>query len=644
MNPVIILRAASLSLLLALPAAAQYFPDDSKPSSPPAAAEGNGNAQNTVIVNREKKESKPGDMPHFDPGSEIVSFGDNGKLWNISNQRMFRARFEKYLAAPEADMDKDTAYRKVIDDILAAIAPGNPGGPDLPRAVALLPVAAQHPIDARLCDSLANAIYTVWVAKQNAAAISRTDKALQDQLRDLGRSGAIAAEKSDLGRSSRAEPDTETRVNPASSDGPVFSPAADYARRIAELQALRTANVARRELNELEGKLQFQSIILQYFIQRRFEHVLLSSRIYRIMFSPAEQALVLDKNAVISKALGQGVGQSPTVTMLDALANESIRDVDEAVDAFTYLSERGDLDSATKRLSEAFFIGEYLPKIRTLPRKQKDKVLDFVRDSNKLVSAMEVRDFTTAKAVVEKLKVSAKDFDATKPAAAVDAATKAARDLIAASNQASLEGNRQDAEAKIREAREIWPNNPALDEVTGMIESGGRNAAALKELESLVRTKNYRAVLADQQKYSAAVANLPEYKQQLADILEKVRKLDSAVREAELKNQGGDPMGAWEMMEIASREAPNDPDVNRLRGNLAPRAASLAEAIDRARRMEESGDFGPALGWYLKAESIYRMSLLAREGIDRASRGMQGLENRETPPAATETAPVPAAQ
>ena len=347
---------------------------------------------------------------------------------------------------------------------------------------------------------------------------------------------------------------------------------------------------------------------------------------------------MLDKNAVISKALGQGVGQSPTVTMLDALANESIRDVDEAVDAFTYLAERGDLDSATKRLSEAFFIGEYLPKIRTLPRKQKDKVLDFVRDSNKLVSAMEVRDFTTAKAVVEKLKVSAKDFDATKPAAAVDAATKAARDLIAASNQASLEGNRQDAEAKIREAREIWPNNPALDEVTGMIESGGRNAAALKELESLIRTRNYRAVLADQQKYSAAVANLPEYKQQLADILEKVRKLDSAVREAELK-QGGDPMGAWEMMEIASREAPNDPDVNRLRGNLAPRAASLAEAIDRGRRMEESGDFGPALGWYLKAEGIYRMSLLAREGIDRASRGMQGLETRDTPPAAPTPAP-----
>ena len=39
------------------------------------------------------------DVPAFDPGSDVVAF--DGKIWNISNNRLFRARFEKYLnAAP----------------------------------------------------------------------------------------------------------------------------------------------------------------------------------------------------------------------------------------------------------------------------------------------------------------------------------------------------------------------------------------------------------------------------------------------------------------------------------------------------------------------------------------------------------------
>ena len=63
------------------------------------------------------------DIPAFDPGSEVMSY--DGKLWNINNNRLFRARFEKYLNAPAATDKADVAYRETIDRILDLLAPGH---------------------------------------------------------------------------------------------------------------------------------------------------------------------------------------------------------------------------------------------------------------------------------------------------------------------------------------------------------------------------------------------------------------------------------------------------------------------------------------------------------------------------------------
>ena len=106
------------------------------------------------------------------------------------------------------------------------------------------------------------------------------------------------------------------------------------------------------------------------------------------------------------------------------MANEIIRDVDEGVEALTFLVEKNELEGGTKRLSEAFVAGEYLPKIRTLPREEKRKVLQFVRDSNQLISAIEVRDYGLAEELVTRMREMAKDFDYSKPLAAIETAKR----------------------------------------------------------------------------------------------------------------------------------------------------------------------------------------------------------------------------
>ena len=81
-------------------------------------------------------------------------------------------------------------------------------------------------------------------------------------------------------------------------------------------------------------------------------------------------------------------------------ANEVLREVDEAVVAFEFLADKNELETASKRLAEAFFIGEYLPRIRTLDREKKMKVQSFVRDADSLLSAMDVRDYKNANEII----------------------------------------------------------------------------------------------------------------------------------------------------------------------------------------------------------------------------------------------------
>ena len=52
------------------------------------------------------------DVPFFDPGSNIVTW--DGKSWNISNNALFQARFEKYLNAPPAISPPETEYQETL--------------------------------------------------------------------------------------------------------------------------------------------------------------------------------------------------------------------------------------------------------------------------------------------------------------------------------------------------------------------------------------------------------------------------------------------------------------------------------------------------------------------------------------------------
>jgi len=120
------------------------------------------------------------DVPHFDPGNDTMSY--DGKLWNINDNRLFRARFEKYLNAAPATDAADVAYRQTIDKIMDLLSPGKATKANQDAAFALLKEASKYKDDANLCSILSDAIYSAQNTLVQVERLKR-DNALWEKQR-----------------------------------------------------------------------------------------------------------------------------------------------------------------------------------------------------------------------------------------------------------------------------------------------------------------------------------------------------------------------------------------------------------------------------------------------------------------------------
>ncbi|RBP45657.1 hypothetical protein DES53_10239 [Roseimicrobium gellanilyticum] len=592
-------------------------PASQQSSAPPPTQSNQSQQQNSMLGNT---------LPFMDVGNETVAW--DGKMWNVTNNRMFRARLEKYLASPEANTPEDEEYRKILDEITTLLAPTHNGGkPSLPGAVALLPIAAQHKIDAKLCDTLANAIYGVWLSQKNVASLRATTEEMGRQRNNRHFFGKHASDPMSVQRpaagstTNRGGQQQNTPQQAVAQLGDV----AQYTKDIVELEAKMKAAELSMATAQVTAKAEFQAIIIQFAIQRRFEHVVLACRFYRHIFADPSGILNLKEGSDAEKMFASSLGTSPTISALDSFANEAIRDVDEAVQAFDYLVERGDMASASQRISEAFMVGEYLPRVRRVPIQRKMMVLDFTRDSNQLVSAMEMKDYTLAETLVTKLRTLAKDFDYSKPTAMIETARTVSDMHLNKAKVAAMQGDQKGSTDSLTQAATIWPTNPKLKEFTNMI---GNNAdiktQTALDLDRLLSQRNYRQIYNDQGRYLAAVIDDPIRQESLKKVLTDMNKVNLIIAGATSRSQGGDMAGAWESIEQAYVEFPEDPEVARLRSDFSVKATDFVGALQKAKQHEDRQQTGSALAWYLKARTQYPPSQFAREGITRQVTKLNG--------------------
>ena len=345
----------------------------------------------------------------FNPTNDTISW--NGSTWAASNNRLVAARFEKYLNEPENVTSEAKQYRDTIDEILAYLSPHRKGGPVFGEAVALLPKAALYPGDAKLCDSLSNAIYTAILSRKD---VNRTKELMAAMEREKKKAildadwKARTEQDPTAGRSNKGagKGDSEEQTEQAQQIGRGAKSLAyaEHLRRIGEIEATKKTRELESKVKGELSKVQYQTLMVQLFVQRRFEHVIMASRFYNMIWREGDGTLYIDEDSDINKMFSESLGVSPTVSTLDSLANEAMRDVDKGVEVFSFLVERDELESASKRLAESFIVGEFMPSINTLERAKKRKVLEFVRGSNVLLNAIDSKDYTKAKSQIKELK------------------------------------------------------------------------------------------------------------------------------------------------------------------------------------------------------------------------------------------------
>jgi hypothetical protein len=608
-----------LSLVAALPALSQVPDVQPAPAPQPAPAQpaGQSSAPAGDAGNSGGSSFLGKDVPFFNPGSEIVTW--DGKNWNINNNRLFEARFEKYLNAPPSTSETDSEYQGILQQIMEKLAPGRVTAKSTDEAFQLLAKASQFPEDANLCDGIAYQVYSAWLAKNNSERMTAANKGLEEERKRLEWNAMMTADSNKLdsggagkGDGAAGEWQKQQQLKRDMEMQPLLT-------RIAEIQALMKANQLKREVAQLQIKIEFQALIVQHFLQRRFQHAIIGTRFYRNVFNDGDSQLRVGEDA--KNLFAKTTGLPPTMGTIDSLANEIIRDVREGVQAFKFLLEKNEMQSASKRLAETFIIGEYLPEIRTLNRDDKRKALAFVQKSNQLVSALEVKDYTLAESLVKELSETARDVDTSKPTAAIETARQVATMHIAKARNAAVSGDKETLEGELKAATEIWPRNPDLKEVAKMIFSQADvQAKAIMDFEQLLSQKAYRQIFDDKMRFIAATAMYPEKQEELSKVLNDVQTIDTSIIQAQEIEKRGDYAGAWESSEKAFRDFPNDNKLNQVRADLTIQAADFVQAIRKAENLEGKNQPGSSLAWYLKALSKYPQSEFAREGIDRLTK------------------------
>ena len=630
------MKTPLLSLLcLATPAFSQVYTPPAAGSNPPPSVP----ADTAAAPQKQPPASPLGqEIPMLDPSAETITVG--GVAIPLGDNRILKARFEKYLNQPPENDAEAQEYRKNIDGILNTISPFRSGGPDLYAAFKLLPRASSYPGDANLCMSLAESIYMSMLSRRDMKSLQELNNSIEQEkqaiirqadwdarndrdksLGDTGSSGGGGGGGAQGGGGGRGQGGGTANNQPASNPGAGANSLkyAETLRRITEIEVLKKQNIIKTEAQTLRTKAQYQVTMAQWFVQRRYEHVLMAARFYNQIWKDGDTTLHIDKNSDVSKLFSESLGISPTVASLDSLSNEAIREVAKYVEAFDLLLSRDELHSASQRLMEAYALGEYLAPVATLPLDKKRRVAEYTRDLHELYGTLQARDYVRGKELAARLKTVAKDFPSSKVDSAIAAYTLASDLAIEEAKAHLLARDNDKAAEKIKQATEIWPTNPKLEEFRNLVNNSSGVVTARNDFDRLLSEGNYREIAKRQYEFAPAIQGDATREDAFKQIMENLKQIEEAIGKAGEFSRMGQNYGAWEQLAEIRERFPDDPKLGRELELLAPKVADFTLALDKARQFEgrTPKQTGSALTWYLKARSIHPPSVQADKGIQR---------------------------
>ena len=508
----------------------------------------------------------------------------------------------------------------------------------LRNGFALLPRAATYSGDGHICDSLSNAIYTAMLANGALADSKQYITNLDREKKRIIHNAVITSKKSNLSTNTKLKigsgQSKKTTIEKTSESFELQ----EMKKRVLEIEALKKLHQAKNEVNTVQAKIQYQALLAQLFVQRRFEHVIIGTRFYNLIFRNGDTKMRLKKNSDVERFFGEGLGVEPTVTGIDSAANEAMRKVTSLVAAFKNHLRHNELHNASKRLTEAYAVGEFLPVVQTISASDRRKILEYVRDGNALTKAMDVRDYAQATILLESLKKRSSDLDSTKARGAIAAYTRVSDGHIRAAQIALMKGDHAKFEQELLNATQTWPTNPKLKEIDkrldSLLDDSDVAKSLLNDFDRLLSEDNFREIFKRRFEFVPVVKDDPNRRNAIEQIVQNIARIDGTISLADISSRNGNDFAAWEALAELRDDFPKDPELLQRLEKLSSKVADFTVALNRALEFEENDinpQTGSALSWYFEAKSIYPDSKQAQAGIDRLVKRILPEEHDASP-------------
>ena len=634
------LKGAAATCLIAagIPAQANLMvsgiPGAAQPASPvsapvqsvsapaaPAAPQQTAQAPNTGIFESSTAERFADRI--FDVKTDSIDTNGNlrwkGKTFSVGDSRIVRARFERYLSMP-ANLGDYENYRSILAEIEAQLAANNDNLTleNIKYAWSRLFDAAEYQIDGDSSLVIANLVYLSWRMRDEYENFKSAEN---EKERDVKAAKFRAKEKAEFMEyaSDKMKRLTSRRARNSQSSPTVGT--ADLGSRLQDLQRqvaeLATAK-AMKEAVATKAVWQFQSQILAFILERKFQQAQISAMFYRHIYRGNAQELQVGREQI--KDLVQVSNFTPTADALEMIAIDARKDIADGMAAVETLYDKGDRYAALERLLETFLIGEQDVALAVFSPEKREVLRKIYKDAITIKELADSKDWGGVEEVVNEISKLAADFPSREVLSKVKTAQTASNMALLAAKQSAALGAADDVKKNIEKAALLWPLNPGIqafnDELLGLTKG---ISTYVKKFDENVERGNFRDIMDEAPEYGIAFKNDSERAKKLREIVVKISQIDSLIAQAAEFERQKSPYFAWDILENASRIDSADPVLARAIARLAPEVSDYVKALNRAKDAENKKEFAAALNYYLAAQKIFPASQACRMGIERVA-------------------------
>ena len=398
----------------------------------------------------------------------------------------------------------------------------------------------------------------------------------------------------------------------------------------------------------LQVKLQYQTQLLAFIMQRRFEHSLIAGQFYEHIFKGSQQRMNIAKEEMSKFIDSDSV--VPSANSFEFISHEAIADVEAGMKSVQTAYMAGDRWTALQQLQQTFLIGENLPPVQDFDPAKRRVLLNIYRESTDLKHAIDMRDYASADATVQKISADAQDFQAGPIQSAIQEGEQTSNLALMAAQQAAMAGDTDRFTANMQKATELWPLNPDLKKFSkNMLDKGDLTNVGTAKFDELLAHGDDRAIFDARNELGLAVYQDPDRSAKLKDILDRMGKVEMMIAYADQAMKQKNSYAAWEALVSAAQIEPNDPVLDRTKAEVVPQAASFVAALDSANRADQAGEYASSLNYYLEAQDIYPASQICHDAIDQVSTKLMaslhpgGAAARSLPPEPIAQPATPAA-